>query len=76
MKDIFSTYKRSEEKRESQTQDPVVPASTSTDINDVHVHNEQDITTPERPTDDTTIDRKSTRLNSSHEWISRMPSSA
>ena len=55
MKDIFSTYKRSEEKRESQTQDPVVPASTSTDINDVHVHNEQDITTPERPTDDTTI---------------------
>ena len=23
-----------------------------------------------------TIDRKSTRLNSSHEWISRMPSSA
>ena len=22
------------------------------------------------------IDRKSTRLNSSHEWISRMPSSA
>ena len=27
------------------------------------------VTTPE-------IDRKSTRLNSSHEWISRMPSSA
>ena len=26
--------------------------------------------------DATTIDRKSTRLNSSHEWISRMPSSA
>ena len=25
---------------------------------------------------DRTIDRKSTRLNSSHEWISRMPSSA
>ena len=25
---------------------------------------------------DTTRDRKSTRLNSSHEWISRMPSSA
>ena len=24
----------------------------------------------------TTLDRKSTRLNSSHEWISRMPSSA
>ena len=24
----------------------------------------------------TNIDRKSTRLNSSHEWISRMPSSA
>ena len=24
----------------------------------------------------TSIDRKSTRLNSSHEWISRMPSSA
>ena len=23
-----------------------------------------------------TVDRKSTRLNSSHEWISRMPSSA
>ena len=23
-----------------------------------------------------TLDRKSTRLNSSHEWISRMPSSA
>ena len=28
-------------------------------------------------TDDTgNVDRKSTRLNSSHEWISRMPSSA
>ena len=26
--------------------------------------------------DDPTTDRKSTRLNSSHEWISRMPSSA
>ena len=26
--------------------------------------------------DVTSIDRKSTRLNSSHEWISRMPSSA
>ena len=26
--------------------------------------------------DDTDLDRKSTRLNSSHEWISRMPSSA
>ena len=25
---------------------------------------------------DVSIDRKSTRLNSSHEWISRMPSSA
>ena len=25
---------------------------------------------------DFTLDRKSTRLNSSHEWISRMPSSA
>ena len=25
---------------------------------------------------DTLVDRKSTRLNSSHEWISRMPSSA
>ena len=25
---------------------------------------------------DCTLDRKSTRLNSSHEWISRMPSSA
>ena len=25
---------------------------------------------------DAAIDRKSTRLNSSHEWISRMPSSA
>ena len=25
---------------------------------------------------DASIDRKSTRLNSSHEWISRMPSSA
>ena len=25
---------------------------------------------------DDTVDRKSTRLNSSHEWISRMPSSA
>ena len=25
---------------------------------------------------DATLDRKSTRLNSSHEWISRMPSSA
>ena len=25
---------------------------------------------------DPVIDRKSTRLNSSHEWISRMPSSA
>ena len=24
----------------------------------------------------TELDRKSTRLNSSHEWISRMPSSA
>ena len=24
----------------------------------------------------TMVDRKSTRLNSSHEWISRMPSSA
>ena len=24
----------------------------------------------------TSVDRKSTRLNSSHEWISRMPSSA
>ena len=29
---------------------------------------------PPRPPD--TLDRKSTRLNSSHEWISRMPSSA
>ena len=28
------------------------------------------------PTPEGTIDRKSTRLNSSHEWISRMPSSA
>ena len=31
------------------------------------------------PDDETTmapLDRKSTRLNSSHEWISRMPSSA
>ena len=27
-------------------------------------------------TDDIYLDRKSTRLNSSHEWISRMPSSA
>ena len=26
--------------------------------------------------DSKTLDRKSTRLNSSHEWISRMPSSA
>ena len=31
--------------------------------------NKSDLTTD-------TIDRKSTRLNSSHEWISRMPSSA
>ena len=30
----------------------------------------------ERQTADREIDRKSTRLNSSHEWISRMPSSA
>ena len=29
-----------------------------------------------RPKDLSTQDRKSTRLNSSHEWISRMPSSA
>ena len=28
------------------------------------------------PADDEDEDRKSTRLNSSHEWISRMPSSA
>ena len=28
------------------------------------------------PCTDISIDRKSTRLNSSHEWISRMPSSA
>ena len=28
---------------------------------------------PDKPEDE---DRKSTRLNSSHEWISRMPSSA
>src|ERR1044071_2200091 len=27
-------------------------------------------------TDESVTDRKSTRLNSSHEWISRMPSSA
>ena len=26
--------------------------------------------------EDAEVDRKSTRLNSSHEWISRMPSSA
>ena len=31
---------------------------------------------PENPTGLGVIDRKSTRLNSSHEWISRMPSSA
>ena len=29
-----------------------------------------------RPPSDSSLDRKSTRLNSSHEWISRMPSSA
>ena len=28
------------------------------------------------PNGDGPVDRKSTRLNSSHEWISRMPSSA
>jgi hypothetical protein len=28
------------------------------------------------PTETGVLDRKSTRLNSSHEWISRMPSSA
>ena len=31
---------------------------------------------PQTQPTDATIDRKSTRLNSSHEWISRMPSSA
>ena len=30
----------------------------------------------ERQADAGIVDRKSTRLNSSHEWISRMPSSA
>ena len=33
-------------------------------------------TDKERVTDEYIQDRKSTRLNSSHEWISRMPSSA
>ena len=35
-------------------------------------------TNPQGPADDAQpeTDRKSTRLNSSHEWISRMPSSA
>ena len=37
-----------------------------TQINQDNFHNLKHIT----------IDRKSTRLNSSHEWISRMPSSA
>ena len=31
---------------------------------------------PAKPADPFFPDRKSTRLNSSHEWISRMPSSA
>ena len=38
-----------------------------------------ELVTPDSPTrriGDEPVDRKSTRLNSSHEWISRMPSSA
>ena len=34
----------------------------------------QDLDYPDRL--NAAVDRKSTRLNSSHEWISRMPSSA
>ena len=36
----------------------------------------RDITTSLKPTDITVTDRKSTRLNSSHRSLSRMPSSA
>ena len=43
-----------------------------------HLHNIQSIpeNEPNEDSEDEDIDRKSTRLNSSHEWISRMPSSA
>ena len=40
------------------------------------IHNITIIYIENRNTSKKNIDRKSTRLNSSHEWISRMPSSA
>ena len=40
----------------------------------IHIAGTNGKTTTTRLID--TLDRKSTRLNSSHEWISRMPSSA
>ena len=49
---------------------PRSPGTTQTDLVKAHTHSVTD------PGHTHSLDRKSTRLNSSHEWISRMPSSA
>lgn len=53
VKDILNTYMRGEDTPESSSNDTVVPASTSTDINEVHAH--QDATKSE-PSDRTNED--------------------
>ena len=53
VKDIYNTYVRPEDKAESKLVDDVVTATTSTDINQVHVHHE-DQRSPESGVNSTT----------------------
>ncbi|MFM8473820.1 MAG: nucleotide exchange factor GrpE [Candidatus Kapaibacterium sp.] len=55
MKDILNTYMRGDETPESSGPEPVVTASTSTDINDVHVHAEAVRSESERAVDETAV---------------------
>jgi molecular chaperone GrpE len=53
VKDILNTYMRGDESAEAGNADPVVQASTSTDINQVHVHTEvSQAESADRGTDD------------------------
>ena len=56
--------------------DDSVGAPVTGEVDDRRDQGATDAAAPGRGIDKEILDRKSTRLNSSHEWISRMPSSA
>lgn len=55
MKDILNTYMRGDEASDAPNPEPVVPASTSTDINEVHAHAEAAKTDADRTVDESSV---------------------